>query len=302
MTGALACGGVHAAAPKETAAFGLALDATPDAVKRFLVSRYAPCNVVRSVYRSHSSGAAPQTAEFAINAGLAGHDPASLTPCTYSPAGEDVVDSVEARFTHPDVDPKQPLYWLQAYRSYPDVVHSEPPRVRTSFDEVRRELFRTYGKPSDERRERIVSYAASTQTSLGVVKKVEREDYLVRYLWSAKGPAHRSRPGSRRVRLRGPLRRGGRRDLALARDETAEHVLCTQLALARRGSCIAPPAGRVERAMAKGPEALRLHASTRAAARVSGRTTTIDFDRTLSILMRQTKHRSIQQNGSSQGA
>jgi hypothetical protein len=186
MTGVLACGNVHAAAPRQTAAFGLALDAPPDSVKRLLAIRYPPCNVVRSVYRNHPGDTVPQTAEFAVNAGLAAHDPASLSPCIYSPAGADMMDSIEARFTHPDVDPNQPLYWLQAYRSYPDVVHSEPPRVRTSFDEVRRDLFRTYGKPSDERRERIVSYAASTEASLGVVKKVKREDYLVRYLWSAK--------------------------------------------------------------------------------------------------------------------
>lgn len=187
MAGVLACANSYAAAPRETAAFGVALGATPDSVKSFLAERYAPCHVSRSVYRHHASGTAPPTAEFAINAGLAAHDPASLTPCTYSPAGEGMMDSVEARFTHPDVDRKQPLYWLQTFRAYPDVVHATPPRIRISFDEVRRELVRRYGKPSDERRERIVSYAASTETSLGVVKKVKREDYLVRYLWSANG-------------------------------------------------------------------------------------------------------------------
>jgi len=187
VAGVLACTGVFAAPPRQTAAFGLALDATPDSVKHFLAERYARCNVVRSSYRNHPSVTSPQVAELAINAGLAAHDPASLNPCTYSPAGEGMTDSVEARFMHPDVDPRQPLYWLQAFRAYPDVVHARPPRVRTSFDELRNELFRMYGKPSDERRERIVSYAASTETSLGVVKKVRREDYLVRYLWSAKG-------------------------------------------------------------------------------------------------------------------
>jgi hypothetical protein len=183
----VACADSYAAAPRETAAFGIALGATPDSVKSFLAERYAHCHVSRSVYRRHTSATPPQIAEFAINAGLAAHDPASLTPCTYSPAGEGMMDSVEARFTHPDVDPKQPLYWLQTFRVYPDVVHATPPRVRISFDEVRKELFRRYGKPSDERRERIVSYAASTATSLGVVKMVKREDYLVRYLWSANG-------------------------------------------------------------------------------------------------------------------
>jgi len=187
VAGVLACTSGFAAPPRQTAAFGLALDATPESVRSFLARRYAPCNVARSIYRNPSSGTAPRTAELAINAGLAAHDPASLSPCTYSPAGDGMMDSVEARFTHPDVDPKQPLYWLQVFRAYPDVVHAVPPRVRTSFDDVRNELFRTYGKPSDERRERIVSYAASTEASLGVVKKVKREDWLVRYLWAAKG-------------------------------------------------------------------------------------------------------------------
>ena len=187
VAGVMACASAFAAAPRATAAFGLALDATPDSVKGFLAKRYARCNVARSSYRNHSSGTAPQIAELAINAGLAAHDPGSLTACTYSPAGDGIVDSVEARFTHPDVDPKQPLYSLLAFRAYPDIVYAQPPRVQVSFDDLRKELFRIYGKPIDERRERIVSYAASTQTSLGVVKKVRREDYLVRYLWSANG-------------------------------------------------------------------------------------------------------------------
>ena len=40
---------------------------------------------------------------------------------------------------------------------------------------------------ADERRERIVSYAASAATSLGIARKVKRDDYLVRYLWAAQG-------------------------------------------------------------------------------------------------------------------
>ena len=175
------------------------------------------------------------------------------------------LDSVEARFTHPDVDPKQPLYWLQTFRAYPDVVHATPPRVRISFDEVRNELFRRYGKPSDERRERIVSYAASTETSLGVVKKVKREDYLVRYLCCER-PARPLFRG-RGMRLRGPLCRGLHRDFAVARDDTAEQALCTERAAARRGPRGAPPAGRVECAAAKRSEALKdfgaMHANVR---------------------------------------
>ena len=166
------------------------------------------------------------------------------------------MDSVEARFTHPDVDPKQPLYWLQTFRAYPDVVHATPPRVRNSFDEVRNELFRRYGKPSDERRERIVSYAASTETSLGVVKKVKREDYLVRYLWSANG------------RL-GPYSEAAACDcvdryveafIEISRSPATippNKLYRTERAAARRGPRGAQPAGRVECAAAKRSEALK---------------------------------------------
>ena len=178
---------VEAATPKQTAAVGVALDATPDYVKSFLAKRYEPCNVARSIYRNRPGDTAPQTAELAVNAGLSAHDPASLNPCTYSPAGDGIVDSIEARFTHPDIDAKQPLYSLEAFRAYPDAVQAEPPRLRFTFDDARRELFRTYGKPIDERRERIVSSAASAAASLGVARKVKREDYLVRYLWAAQG-------------------------------------------------------------------------------------------------------------------
>ena len=187
MFGALCCALVQAAPPKQTAAFGVALDATPEVVRTFLAQRYDRCNVARSVYRQRSGDTAPRTAGLAINPGLAAHDPASLTPCTYSPAGEGIVDAIEARFAHPDVDPQQRLYWLEAFRAYPDVVQTDPPRVRITFETVRSELFRTYGKPIDERRERIVSYAASAATSLGVARKVRRDDYLMRYLWAAQG-------------------------------------------------------------------------------------------------------------------
>ena len=187
IAGVLACASGFAATPRQTAAFGIALDAAPDSVKRFLTEHYAPCTVARSIYRDGAAGTDTHTADLTVNAGLAAHDPASLDPCTYSPAGEGITDSIEARFTHPDVDPKQPLYSLLAFRVYPDVAEAKPPRVRVSFDDLRNELFRTYGKPIDERRERIVSYAANTAASLGVARKVKREDRLVRYLWAAKG-------------------------------------------------------------------------------------------------------------------
>jgi hypothetical protein len=178
---------VEAKAPKETAAFGIALGATPDSVRKFFDSSYQSCNIAEFVYQNAPVENVRQTHTLAINPGLAAHDPASLSVCAYSPAGDDLTDALDARFVHPEVDRDQPLYFLEAFRLYPDVVHAEPPRLQTSFDEVRAKLFRTYGKPIDERRERITSSAANMIKSLGIGKKVEREDYLVRYLWATEG-------------------------------------------------------------------------------------------------------------------
>jgi hypothetical protein len=178
---------IHAGAPKQTAAFGIALESTPQSVAALLAATYKPCGPVRSVYRHNPGAGGPAIAALGINPGLTAGDPVFQQPCSYSPAGDDLIDAIDARFAHPDVDGKQGLYWLEAYRGYPDAVHARPPRLRMSFDELRSELFRTYGKPIDERRERYTSAAANLATSLGIDKNVKREDYRVRYLWAADG-------------------------------------------------------------------------------------------------------------------
>jgi len=72
-------------------------------------------------------------------------------------------------------------------RDYPDIVYAQPPRLQSTFAEVRSMLFRTYGKPIEERRERVASAAANRIQSLGLAGNVKREDYVVRYLWAAEG-------------------------------------------------------------------------------------------------------------------
>ena len=174
------------AEPREAAAFGIALGETPEAVKTFFDARYKECTIDHLVYRVGDDGKR-HTAALAVNLGLAAHDPSSLVPCVSSPAGNDITDSIEARFAHPDVDPDRRLYSLLAFREYPDSVYARPPRVRTTFDEVRKALFKTYGKPIEERRERVASAAANRIKSLGLAANVKREDYLVRYLWAVGG-------------------------------------------------------------------------------------------------------------------
>ncbi len=237
-----------------------------------------------------------------INAGLSAHDPASLNPCTYSPAGDGIVDSIEARFTHPDIDAKQPLYSLEAFRAYPDAVQAAaaaPAHSRSTS--VRRELFRTYGKPIDERRERIVSSAASADASLGVARKVKREDYLVRYLWAAQGRLADVEHGGCRVRLRGALRQGRHRDLAVAVDDTEEHLLRAQRQADRRGPHVAPPTGRLERPVAAQAVNRRRKHSRAEAPAADGMAANpvgslLTLIRHFLYWLYKTKHRSIEQN------
>jgi hypothetical protein len=173
--------------PKQHEAFGIALGDTPQAVLTLLGEQYKACRLVKAVYRAVPGEAAAHTASLAINPGLTAHDPGTQDLCTYSPAGDGVTDAIDARFLHPSIDAQQPLYFLEVQRSYPDVVSLPRAVARNSFDDVRGALFRLYGRPIDEKRERIVSSAANREVSLGIAGNVKREDYLVRYLWAAAG-------------------------------------------------------------------------------------------------------------------
>jgi len=176
-----------AAGPRQTGAFGIELGSTPQAVASALADRYRPCSAVKSIYHELPGKSAQHIAELDINPGLAFNDIGAPDVCSYSPAGEGITDSIETRFTHPDVDHHQPVFAIETKRVWPDVVYAPIPKLRNAFDEIRAELFRTYGQPIDARRERIASSAANLAASLGIGQNVKREDYLVRYLWAAKG-------------------------------------------------------------------------------------------------------------------
>ena len=177
----------HADAPKEAAAFGVQLGASPNAAASILANRYPPCGAIESAYRELPAERTQYIAGLDINPGLTFNDLGAPDVCSYSPAGDGVTDSIEARFVHPDVERDQPLYQITATRVWPDVIYAPMPKLRNSFDEIRSELFRMYGKPIDERRESVASAAANLASSLGIGRNVKREDYRVRYLWATTG-------------------------------------------------------------------------------------------------------------------
>ena len=174
-------------APLHAAAFEIELGASPSAVTSILARQYRSCLPISTVYRRVAEEATDQIAALSINPGLASKDVGSPELCPESPAGSGITDSIEARFVHSSIDAAKPLYSLLVHRLYPDLAYGTRPRVRNAFEEIRAELFRMYGRPTDERREKLASSAADLASSLGIGSMIRRDDHVVRYLWAAKG-------------------------------------------------------------------------------------------------------------------
>jgi len=179
--------GAFAKPPAQPGAFGFNLYSTPTVAMSTFERDYKPCNPVRSLYHERPGDPGQVTAGLSVNPGLMYNDIGAADVCSFSPAGDGITDAIEAKFVHPDIDANQPMYSLEVQRLYPDVVYGHPARLRNTFEALRAQLLRTYGRPIDERREKISSSAANLAFSLGIGKDVKREDYLVRYLWAAKG-------------------------------------------------------------------------------------------------------------------
>jgi hypothetical protein len=183
----LAAFGALAASPLHFRAFGFDLYSPPMAALATFERDYQACYPVRSIYHERPGDRGAITASLSVNPGMIYNDIGAPDVCSYSPAGDGITDSVEAKFVHPDVDPAQPMYALAVQRLYPDVAYGRPGRLRNTFAALRMQLFRMYGRPVDQRREKIVSSAADLAASLGIGDDIKRQDYLVRYLWTAKG-------------------------------------------------------------------------------------------------------------------
>jgi len=171
--------GARAEAPKEVSAFGLALGQTPAQVRAVLSARVPHCAILPSVYHESEGYTDDVTAILDVARG-------TEDVCRSGP-GEDVEDELSAFFAHPSIAEKQPLYQIDWQRTFPDVALVPHSKIKYSFDKIRAELFRTYGRPIDDRQEKTTSSAADLATSLSLGKNVKREDYLVRYLWASKG-------------------------------------------------------------------------------------------------------------------
>ena len=240
---ALGVGEADAAQPKALSVFGLALGPGSESVRKTLSERYPRCAILPSIYHASSDYPGDAIAILDIARG-------TLDVCRDGPEGSQVEDSISVIFAHPSIDPAQPLYQIDFQRSYPDVVLGSPAKIRYSFDKIRAELFRIYGVPVDERRERTSSASADLAKSLSLGQGVKREDYLVRYLWAERGRLVDDREfticdcGARYVKA----------ELEIARSPSTipkNQFYVLSLKIFVRDAEIGMPPGRVERAMAR---------------------------------------------------
>lgn len=166
--------------PKQVTAFGLTLGQTPESVRSVLSQRYPNCAILPSIYHESAGYPPAVTALFEIARG-------TLDVCQGGPEGKDVNDELSVNFAHPSIADSQPAYQIDVERAFPDAALVRRGRIVHPFDKIRAELFRTYGRPIEERREKTTSSAADLEKSLSLDIGVAREDYKVRYLWARHG-------------------------------------------------------------------------------------------------------------------
>jgi hypothetical protein len=166
--------------PLQLTAFGLAVGQSPDTVRSLLTQRYPSCAVLPSVF--HKSDGYPPDVTAILDMARG-----TLDTCQGTPEGKDLADALTVKFVHPSVAESQPAYEIDAERAFPDPALVDKSKIRYSFESVRANLFRTYGRPTEVRRDRTTSSAADLEKSLAMDKGIKREDYRVRYLWADRG-------------------------------------------------------------------------------------------------------------------
>jgi hypothetical protein len=106
------------------------------------------CTILPSIYHESEGYPADVTAIFDVGRG-------SLDVCRSGPGAGDIEDSLSTTFAHPSIAENQPLYQIDWQRSFPDAALVPHAKIKYSFEKARAELFRTYGRPTDVREEKI---------------------------------------------------------------------------------------------------------------------------------------------------
>jgi hypothetical protein len=167
-----------AAPPLRLSYDGLDIGTTPEVLAAWLARQHPNCVPGSSSYRASEGYESNLIASYDINRG-------SINECTKE--GSQLDDSVEVTLAHPAVDPKRGAYRIEIVKLYPDSVLTIARKITRTVEPVRQDLFRAFGKPIQELRIEVPSSSANLARGLNMDQGIKREDYLVRYLWAAKG-------------------------------------------------------------------------------------------------------------------
>jgi hypothetical protein len=175
----LAAPAAYAEPPRTKGVAGIELGDAPDDVLSQLRKDYAQCNLQRSVYQALPGENERPLAEVAINEG-------TLQSCAGTPEGGDLQDALVVRFAHASVEPGRSVFHIRRERTYPDAALAAA-RIQYPWDKLLASLRKTYGRPTDERREHVASASTNAAVSLGIGGDIKREDVRVRLLWAPRG-------------------------------------------------------------------------------------------------------------------
>jgi hypothetical protein len=178
-----------------------------------------------------------------------------LEVCRGSPEGKDLEDSVSVTFAHPSIAEGRPGYQIDVQRAFPDVALAPRGKIIYSFDKLRAELFRVYGRPLEQRMEAITPAAADLEKTLSVGTKVKRDDRRVQYLWAAQGHLEENLE-TPTCNLRGAVCPGRPRDIEVPFDDSKKSVLRPTAAHSDPRRPAWSATGRMECAMAAREQAI----------------------------------------------
>jgi hypothetical protein len=159
---------------------GIALGSTPELVRHALEQRFPDCPMTINGYRDESGKVTHVVASFEIEP--------LINQCGEETASTDVSEAVEARFAHPDVDSRQPLFALKVTRRFARPISNRLVRYRLS--DVESGLIEKYGSPVDRQQTRTV-YSPDYVMKFGLKGRfTPTEKVIVRYLWAKAGSAN----------------------------------------------------------------------------------------------------------------
>lgn len=184
----------EAAAPLKRSVENFELGMSADKAMELMTQTYPGCAIKRGNHKEDSGEMTDILTEYTVDAGELDKVTRQLV-CNDS---ERIADRVTLKFVNPDSNPSQPVYEIALRRSYGDP-EKFAEQADYTLDEISKQLFAKYGKPSAQMRARTTSVndPSPPPASKGKSKKNKAapvpaspdavESYNVVYVWGGPG-------------------------------------------------------------------------------------------------------------------